>query len=280
MFWSTIATAFKLALAEVGVFQLMTGASFVALFCLFVILLFQRRLSFFKRLTRKHIYSSLLLGFLNPLLYYAILLKAYQLIPAQEAMVLNYIWPITLVLLSIPLLKQKIGWKSILCIFISFFGVIVIATQGQLLGFSFSNWYGDLLAVISSIAWALFWIFNVRDDRDETEKMFLNFVFGLAFSIIGLLLFEEFTVPSLKGIMAIIYIGLFELGITFVLWLKALKFAESTDKISQLVFISPFLSLIFINLIIGEQIVTSTIYGLLLIILGIVLQRRVTRIKH
>jgi drug/metabolite transporter (DMT)-like permease len=274
LFWSTIATAFSLALDEVGVFHLMVGAGFIAIVCLTIMLAFQRRLSFFKNLRPKHILNSLLLGLLNPFLYYAILLKAYQILPAQEAMVLNYIWPISLVLLSIPLLKQKIGWKSILFILVSFAGVLVIASKGEFSSLAFTNWYGDLLALSSSVAWALFWIFNMKGERDETEKMLLNFIFGFLFSILGLLVFEEPQIPSLRGILAISYIGIFELGITFVLWLKALKWARTTDSISQLVFISPFLSLLFINLVIGEKIIPSTIYGLVLIVVGIILQQR------
>ena len=40
-------------------------------------------------------------------LYYLILLKAYQLLPAQVAQPLNMIWPVILVFLSVPILKQK-----------------------------------------------------------------------------------------------------------------------------------------------------------------------------
>ncbi len=63
------------------------------------------------------------------------------------------------------------------------------------------------------------------------------------------------------------------MGVTFVLWLRALNISKSTALIGNLVFLSPFLSLIFINLILHEQIMPSTIVGLVLIILGIKLHR-------
>ena len=47
------------------------------------------------------------MGLHNPFLYYLVLLTAYKLLPAQEAGTLNYIWPLVLVLLSIPLLDKN-----------------------------------------------------------------------------------------------------------------------------------------------------------------------------
>ncbi|MEA3443272.1 MAG: EamA family transporter, partial [Bacteroidota bacterium] len=240
-FWSTIATAFSLALNELDVFQLMTGASFVAVICLTIILKIQGNLGFLTKLKSKDLLHSAGLGFLNPFLYYVVLLKAYTILPAQEAMALNYMWPISLVLLSVVILKQKISWKSLLSILISFIGVIVIGTRGKLLDFTFTDWYGDLLAIGSSVIWALFWIFNMKDKRNESEKLFLNFFFGFFYLLIGTLFFSEFKIPEANGVFAVVYIGLFELGITFFLWMKALSFSSSTDKVSQLAFLSPFL---------------------------------------
>jgi len=90
------------------------------------------------------------LGFLNPFLYYVILFKAYSLLPAQEAQPLNWTWPIMLVLLSIVILKQPIRWVNVLAIVISFSGVLVISTRGDVLAFQFTNLPGALLALGSS----------------------------------------------------------------------------------------------------------------------------------
>lgn len=226
---------------------------------------------------RKHYISSAILGFLNPFLYYLVLLKAYAILPAQFAMSLNYIWPITLVLLSIPLLRQKIGIRSILCILLSFCGVIVIANKGSFASIQTPDPFGVLLAIGSSIFWALYWIFNVRDQREEVPKLFLNFVFGFVYILLGIALFSKFTLPDSRALLAGIYIGIVECGIAYVLWLKAMKLTSSTDKIGHLVFLSPFVSLIFIHLILGESIYLSTLAGLILIIAGIVLQKLVQK---
>ena len=271
--WSTVATAFKIALSGMDFLHLLLISSGVAMLFLGSLLLFTSQLKKVFTGSKNDYIRSAGLGFINPFLYYLVLLKAYSILPAQFALSLNYIWPITLVLLSIPLLKQKIGWKNLLCIFVSFSGVLIIANKGSFTSIETPNTYGVLLALSSSLFWALFWIFNVRDHREEKQKLFLNFVFGFLYILISILLFSDFQMPDNKSILAAVYIGVVECGIAFVFWLKALKITSSTDKISNLVFLSPFVSLLFVHLIIGESIYLSTFAGLVLIILGIILQK-------
>jgi len=137
----------------------------------------------------------------------------------------------------------------------------------------FSNPFGVGLAVGSSVIWALFWIYNIKDKRDEVVKLFFNFLAGFVFTLILTVFYSKIIIPDIKGILAVIYVGLFEMGITFVLWLKALKLSAKTDKISNLVYFSPFISLLFISLIVGEKILFSTIIGLVLIISGVIIQQ-------
>lgn len=271
--WSTVATAFKIALQNCDFLQLLFFSSLVSSIVLFVILVFQRKLFLINNIRSSSLLQSVLLGFLNPFLYYTVLFKAYSVLPAQEAMTLNYTWPVMLVLLAIPLLKQSLTVKSIVAVLISFAGIFIIATKGNLMEFNFSNALGDGLAVGSSVIWALFWIYNVKDKKDNVVKLFFNFLSGSLFSGILMLLFSDFSKFNFVGLPAIAYIGIFEMSVTFVFWLLALKYSKSADKVSQLIFLSPFLSLIFIHFIIGENIAVSTLTGLIFITLGIIIQQ-------
>ncbi len=67
------------------------------------------------------------------------------------------------------------------------------------------------------------------------------------------------------------------MGITFVLWLNALRLSSTTAKVSTLIFFSPFLSLVFIHFFVGEDIRLSTIVGLVFIVIGNVLQQLANR---
>ena len=279
LLWSTVASAFKLTLQHLSFIEMLLGASIVSMAALFLILLAQGKLPLIGTYSKAEIIRSAALGFLNPFLYYVILFKAYSLLPAQEAQPLNWTWPIMLVLLSIAILKQPIRWLNVLAIVISFSGVLVISTRGDVLGLRFTNLPGALLALGSSVIWALFWIYNVKDRRDEIVKLFLNFVFGSIFTFAAVLFFSEIRVPPLEGVLGVIWVGLFEMGITFVTWIKALQLSCTTAQVSNLVYAAPFLSLFFIHFIVGEEILPSTIAGLVLIVAGIIVQQYASRTK-
>jgi drug/metabolite transporter (DMT)-like permease len=274
LFWATVPTAFKICLKEMDVLPMLTIASVTSAIVLIITVIVSGKTRLLKETSGREILSSAMLGLINPFLYYIILLKAYQLLPAQIAQPLNMIWPIILVFLSIPILGQKIKSKSFIALFISFIGVYIISSQGNLFRPGHSDFKGVLLATGSSIFWAFYFILNVRDKRDEAIKLFLNFLFGTIYLIITLAVTGEWhnAVISLKGLSAAVYVGIFEMGITFLFWLKALQMAESTDKISNLVYIAPFLSLILVHFFLHEPVYYTTPIGLILIISGIVIQ--------
>jgi drug/metabolite transporter (DMT)-like permease len=171
------------------------------------------------------------------------------------------------------LLKQKIALKGLLAVVIGYIGVLVIATQGNLSSLHIANLPGTLLALGSAVIWALFWIYNIKDKRDAVVKLFLNFLFGFAYICIYLVINQGMNIPPIAGLAGAAYVGVFEMGITFVLWLKALRLTKTTAQVSTLIYLTPFLSLIIISVVVGEKILASTIAGLLLILSGIILQR-------
>jgi drug/metabolite transporter (DMT)-like permease len=276
LLWSTVATAFKTALAGMSFVNLLFISSVVSFIIFFIILVSNKELSQAFHISYKNWLNSALLGFLNPFLYYMVLLKAYSLLPAQIAQPLNYTWPVVLVLISALLFGHKITIKTIFSLIISFIGVFVISTQGNW-NFHVNEPFGTFLAAGSSIIWSLFWLLNVKDERKEIHKLFLNFLFGSIYISAYLFIFEPINIPNLKSVMAAVYVGIFEMGITFILWLSALKLSSAPEKISSLVFLSPFLSIFFISFFLHEKIHLSTITGLCLIVAGIILSK--TRLK-
>ncbi len=273
LFWSTIPAAFKISLRHLDVLPLLFFASLASIVAFFLCLFFSKKLYLLKTFSKKDYFYSALLGFFNPFLYYCVILKAYTLLPAQQAQPLNFVWPITLVLLSIPILKQKIKTRDILAIIISFFGVFIISTRGDILGFKIDSPAGVFLALSSTLIWSLFWIYNVKDKRDEVARLFLNFAFGFIFIAVAMLFFGKIEIPDFKGLFGAAYIGLFEMGITFMLWLKALKLSKTAAHITNLIYLTPFLSLIVVRFTIDEVILPATIIGLFFIVGGIILQK-------
>ena len=274
LFWSTVATAFKLSLRHVNADALVFYSSLVSVVVLLCITLATGRLGQLREWRIGDFSASLCLGFLNPFLYYHVLFRAYDLLPAQEALTLNFIWPMVLALFSILLLRQPISVRAVVAMAVSFSGVVTIATRGNPLGLNLANPQGVALALASTLIWTLYWIYGVKDARDPVTRLLVNFVFGCGLSGGYLWLSGTPETPEPLGLAGAAYIGTFEMGIAYVTWLQALKLSRTTAQVGQLIYLTPFLSLLVISLFVGEPIYPSTVAGLALIIGGIALQRR------
>lgn len=273
LFWSTVASAFKLSLGYLDPAELLFYSSLVSLGALLAMLAAGGRLGVYADWPLQEYARSALMGFLNPFFYYLLLFEAYSRLPAQEAQPLNYTWPIVLVLLSIVMLGQKVRLLGVLAMLVSFSGVLVISTRGEVLGLRVTDGLGVALALGSTVVWSFYWIMGIRDTREPVARLGLNFAFGCAYMLLYVLIADDWRTPPPAGLLGAAYVGLFEMGITFVLWLKALKLSRTTAQVSGLIYLTPFLSLIVIHFVVGEPIYPSTLVGLVLIVTGILLQQ-------
>ncbi len=271
--WSTVATAFKLSLEGMNPVQLLFYSSAASLIVLFVFAFFNSKKELKEFFSKYHLKHNLVLGLLNPFVYYLILFKAYSLLPAQEAQPINLVWPLVISLFSVLFLKQKMSLDTIIGLLISFFGIVVVSTRGNIFSLQFHNLFGVLLALSSSIIWSAYWIINLLDKREESVKLFGGFFFGTVYAAVYIFAFDSFGSIELKYLLGAVYIGFFEMGITFFLWLKALSLSENKAKTSTVVYLFPVISFFFINFILGEKVLISSIIGLALIIAGILFQQ-------
>ncbi|PAR35073.1 DMT family transporter [Vibrio metoecus] len=274
LLWSTVATAFKLTLAELNPLQMVTVASIVSALALLVICAAMGKLKLIVPTLLANPFYYLLLGLINPLAYYLILFKAYSLLPASQAQAINYSWAITLTLMAALFLGQRIRKQDWIACIMSYLGVVVIATKGDLLGLQFESPLGVGLALLSTLLWAGYWILNTKNKADPIVGVLLGFLLAIPFAL-ALCWYENLNWQGIttQGWLAVTYVGLFEMGITFVLWLSALKNTQNTARISNLIFASPFISLFLLATIIGEAIHPTTLFGLVLIIAGLIVQQ-------
>lgn len=274
MLWSTVATAFSLSLTYLTPLQLVTWAVAVS-WCFFAIRLLRPvRWQTLRNTSPKQGITSLLVGWMNPGLYYLVLFAAYDRLPAQEAMAINYSWGITLAVIAAPILKQRLTASALFATGISYFGIVIIATRGSPWSLDLAQPLGVGLALLSTLIWSLYWVLNTRFTLDPEVNLFLNFSGALPL-LVALLWWTGTPLPAAwQGWAGGIYIGLFEMGVAFVLWMNAMKMTSSTLRISSLIFLSPPLSLVLIWLVAGEPVRAYTLLGLVLILLGLWWQRR------
>lgn len=279
LLWSTVATAFKLALRHLSPVALLAWSATVSLLVLAGVVTARRGWAALRRAPRRDLLLAGALGVINPCLYYLILFEAYDRLPAQVAQPLNYTWALTLTWLSVPLLGQRLRARDLLAGLICYAGVAVICTGGDLRNWRGADPGGVALALGSTLLWALYWLGNARSRLEPASGLLVNFavgtplvlLYGWARRDLGTDLGPQDLGPGLLGAL---YVGAVEMGFTFVIWLTALKLAENTSRVANLIFLSPFLSLVFIQFVLGESVRPATLGGLALIVGGLAWQAR------
>lgn len=272
--WSTVATGFKLGLAVMAPLQLLLIATVVStlLFALVATATGNWRPG------PRVLAEGAWFGLLNPFLYYLVLFAAYERLPAQIAQPLNYTWAITLALLAVPVLKQPLSRRALASIGISYVGVLVLLTQGRIDVWPQVDWLGVALALGSTVLWAGYWLSNTRSRVPPVTLMVWSFL--LATPVVALACWLGPGWPALNwqtlGYGA--WVGLIEMGITFLLWQQALRRTANAARIGQLIFLSPFLSLVLIGTVLGETIHATSVLGLAVILLGLWNARRQPRV--
>lgn len=279
--WSTVATAFKVALSYLTHFEMLLVASFTSLVIFAVVLTVQGRWGAVKALPRQTWGYFALLGLLNPVAYYLVLFKSYDLLPAQVAQPVNYFWPIFLLVLLALFAKQRIPAKKYVGMFISLGGLVLISAGGGQMGNLEISPFGLFLGLMSAVLWATYWMVNNKNSHkaDATIACFMSFLFGSVYLAIGAL-FVGVNLHTLPGILSGMYVGAFEMGIPFICFGLAIRTTSNPALVNQLCYLSPFLSLFFVSTILGEQIVPTTYIGLFLIVAGIVFNEYFAKSKR
>lgn len=274
LLWSTAATAFKLSLRVMTPAELLAWSALFSTLVLAVAVGIRGEWSIALAALRARPWFYAAAGALNPFGFYLTVLSAYELLPAQQAQTLNITWALVLSLLAVPLLKQKLQRRDLIALSVGYFGAVVIATRGNLLSLEFDSGLGVALALGSTVLWALYWILNTRASAPAAVSLLLCFMLGTPMVWLVLALQGDLALPPWSGLAGAAYVGLFEMGVTFMLWLTAMRYAENVSRISNLIFLSPFLSLLFIHLFLDEAIEPATWVGLVLIIAAVIYQQR------
>lgn len=269
--WSTVATAFKKSLEHLTHFELVLVACVTSLVIFTVLMTVQKKWNLLKVLSVKEWGYFALLGLLNPVAYYLVLFKSYDLLPAQVAQPINYAWPIVLVVLLAIFTRQPIPAKKYIGMAISLGGVAMISLGGgQAMGKSLPVG-GLLLAALSAFLWASYWVVNNKNKErfDASLAFFMTFLFGSIYMTVGAL-FVGVDLNTVPGLLWGSYVGAFEMGIPFIFFGMAMRKTDNPALINQLTYLSPFMSLFLIAIVLGEKIVPTTMIGLALIVFGIV----------
>ncbi|WP_191082924.1 aromatic amino acid exporter YddG [Roseococcus microcysteis] len=157
--------------------------------------------------------------------YHALYFAALALAPAIEANLLNYLWPLLIVLFSAPILGLPLGARRLLGVALGFAGCALLLGGGA--GFSAgapaSVWLGFLCAIGCAVVWALYSVTAQRLASVPTEAV-AGFCGGAALlAALAHLGFEATVWPDAPQALAALLLGLGPVGLAFFLWDAGMK---------------------------------------------------------
>jgi len=234
-----------------------------------------------KRYTRRDWLIMLLLGAAGIFPFKTFYYLAFALVPgsAGELNIINFTWPVLVVLLSPLILKERMTVFRILGAVVSFTGAALIVSRGWSMEFQPERLPAYLCMIASAIAWGLFSIFT---KKNRFEALTATFVYNLsAFVCFGglFLMTSTFRNPSLRDWALLMVLGGGATGVGYLLWIIALRLGD-TAKVSHAVVLIPFVTLIYLAVLRGERIRFLQIAALGLIIAGAVIQHLRGRRVH
>lgn len=276
--WGTLAAVAKLLLSDIPNLQTLTVSSVFAFIFMLIINIKNGSIKKLKMYSVKDYVIMAALGFLGLFLYSALYYYGLTQLSSQEACILNYLWPLMLVICSCIILKEKFTLTKAIAMICSFVGIVVLSTGNKIT--SDENAVSGIIScIIAAICYGLFSVLNKKADYNQNISMMVIWLAVAVYSAPLGLMTEQW--KPIEGVqwLGMIWLGVVINAVAYLLWALALKGAENTAKIANLAYLTPFLSLIVSAVVLKEQITLRAFIALLFIVGGILLQSFCDRAK-
>lgn len=270
LIWSFIPIVSRLGQAGMDSFQFLFWSNLISAISVVIVALGSGyKVSKLFILPRNTIKKVFILGFLD-CLFYLLLYYGYSIENGIAVLVIQYSWPLIIILLSVVLLKDKLAGRQIVGIIIGFIAVIITFTKGQITQLHVENPTALLLVFSGAFCFALMSVFSRQYSIDPYISTVWLFIFSTLTSLVLLLLFSEVQLPSKAAFWPTLINGILINGVSYILWFKAMNTGHSA-KIASIVFLSPVLSVLWLVLILSDPFEIAYIIGVLLVIISGVL---------
>ncbi len=268
--WSTVATVVKLLLGSHTGMQVLFISSFFAFIFLLVMNIATGNIKKLKEYTPRDYVTTVLIGLPGTFLYYVFYYSGTARMPASQAFIINYLWPIMSVVFACIILREKMTVRKAVAIAMSFVGVMIV-TGADLSELNGDTLLGALFCILGAVSYGVYTALNQRKHYDKRISMM--FFYLTSFVLTGIINLCTVGLPriDLLQTLGFAWNGIFTMAIANTAWMLALE-SGKTAKISNLAYITPFLSLIWTAVFLKEEISLFSVLGLAVIVLGIFIQ--------
>ena len=265
--WALIPVVAKTGQTDLDNHQFLFWSSLVSFIVLFLSVVFTGNLSVFKQYTVNEWLNYIILGLLGTYIYYLFLYLGYSKASGMEVLIIQYTWPILVVLLSIWILKERLTLKKTISIILGFCGVLLVLTKGDFQDISIKDTSVIILVGAGAACFALFSVLSKKITREPLGVVTVYFLTACIASFISMFSFSEFMTPSKPEFLPILLNGILINGFSYVFWFLALKNTEAS-YLAPFIFITPVLSGIYLILFFDEPFVAAYGIGLALVVTG------------
>ena len=196
---------------------------------------------------------TLLIGVYGLFGYHFMLFLALQTAPAVEANLVNYLWPLLIVLLS-PIFTRSLSLNfRYLVAAISGFAGAVLAITSNTSGNGFASVeVGYFFALAAAVIWATYSLATTKVPHFPTPAIGLFALVSGVLAIGAHFIFEPAASISSTDWWLLVLLGVGPLGGAFYLWDAALKIGDPR-RIGILAFLTPLLSSFLLVLVSGNS---------------------------
>ena len=271
LIWSTLATVAKMVLDDIPSFQVLAVSSALAFVFLLAVNIVSGSIKEIKRYRAKEYLMMTGLGFLGLFMYSALYYYGISVLSSQEACILNYLWPMMIVVFACVLLREKLTVRKVIAMLMSFAGIVVLSlgTGGADSG---NKLFGFLACVTAAVCYGLFSVLNKKHTLDQGVTMMWSWLTVAVCSTAAGLIFEKWQPISGTQWAGVAWLGVAVNAVAYLLWAIALKGARDSAKIANLAYLVPFLSILLSAVVLKERITINAVIAIVLIIGGILLQ--------
>lgn len=268
--WSTVATTCKILLKELNNMQLLWMNSLIAGVFLFLLNIFMGNLKKHNDYNLKDYLTMIAIGTPGTFFYYMFYYAGTDLMPASQAFIINYLWPIMSVLFACIILKEHITVKKVIAIIVSFCGVFIVM-EGVVAEVHSSMLTGALFCILGAVSYGLFTALNKKKNYPKPISLMVSYFATFMLTTIINIINGDVFLARFDQMAGFLWNGIFAVAIANIFWITALEKGE-TAKISNLAYITPFLSLIWTFIFLHEPITINSLIGLAVIVSGILIQ--------
>lgn len=268
--WGAMPALAKDLLNALPPFETLAISSLFAFLFLFAVNWRARSL---KRLSAEETFTAAWLGFLGLFLYSAFFYYGLARMTSQEACILNYLWPLMIVLFSCPILGEPLTRRKLLAVGMSFVGIVLVMFGGIDESLSQEKFFGALSCIVAAACYGLFSVLNKRRRLEQKLAMMIIWGTTAACAFIAGYFFELWLVPGVGQVIGLLWLGVVINAVAYLTWALALETTTNTARTANLAYLVPILAIFISTFAFGEELSPAVIPALVLIIGGILINK-------